>query len=231
MPGPPVVERLDLIEVAQRCSDETERFFSQREHDPRFCFELFRRAIRERVQRAWDLVYLQYRPLVLGWVTRHPAFATCGEECGYFANRAFERMWSAVTPERFDNFPNLRSLLSYLQMCVSSVIVDHARAAKVETLDLEAQRLRPDPSTSPIGTQTEALSRIERQEFWDAIDVRLQSDKERRVVEESFKNGLKPREVFERHQDTFNDVTEIYRIKENVLARLRRDTGLAEAVQ
>jgi DNA-directed RNA polymerase specialized sigma24 family protein len=230
VPAPAALERLDLQDVAQRCSEETELFFERRDHDPRYCFELFRRAIRARIERAWDLVYLQYRPLVLGWVTRHPAFEPCGEESGYLANRAFERMWRALTPERFERFPNLKSLLRYLQMCVASVIVDHARARKLETLELDARRLQPDPASSPNLTQSQALSRIEREEFWGEIDARLRSEKERRVVQESFVLGLKPRQVYERHPGTFANVNEIYRIKENVLARLRRDQELAKVM-
>ena len=222
---------MDLLEVARRCSDETERYFAQRNHDPRFCFELFRRAIRERVERAWDLIYLQYRPLVLGWVRRHPAFAASGEDSGYFANCAFERMWTAIPPERFERFPNLKSLLRYLQMCVSSVIIDHARASRLETLELEAQRLEADAARSAAWAQTEALARIEREELWSQIGRRLLSNKEHIVVQDSFVLGFKPRQVFSRHRDIFADVTEIYRIKENVLARLRRDRELARAVE
>jgi hypothetical protein len=227
VPAQPIPERLDLLEVAQRCSDETERFFQRRDHDPRYCFELFRRAIRERVGRAWDLIYLQYRPLVLGWVVRHPAFVACEEESGYFANRAFERMWGALRPERFDRFPNLKSLLTYLQMCVHSVIVDHARTMQQETLQLEP-RLHANPAASRAGAQHEALARIARQHFWEEINARLLSDKERCVVQDSFVFGLKPREVYERNRGTFSNVTEIYRIKENVLGRLRRDPELTK---
>jgi hypothetical protein len=56
----------------------------------------------------------------------------------------------------------------------------------------------------------------------------LHDEKERRVVYGSFVLALKPRELYAQFQDTFRDVNEVYRVKENVLARLRRDAELAE---
>ena len=73
---------LALASVAQRCARETELFFQRRRYNPRYCFELFRRAIVERSQGAWELAYAQYRPLVAGWVERHPAFPASGEHLG-----------------------------------------------------------------------------------------------------------------------------------------------------
>jgi hypothetical protein len=42
----------------------------------------------------------------------------------------------------------------------------------------------------------------------------------------SFALGLKPREIYARSGGLFDDVKEVYRVKENVLARLRRDPEL-----
>jgi hypothetical protein len=64
------------------------------------------------------------------------------------------------------------------------------------------------------------------QEFWEEVDARLRDEKERRVVYGSFVLALKPRELCAQFPETFCDVNQVYRIKENVLARLRRDTEL-----
>jgi hypothetical protein len=37
---------------------------------------------------------------------------------------------------------------------------------------------------------------------------------------------MKPSEIYREYPQTFRDVKEIYRIKENILARLRRDKEL-----
>lgn len=225
---PATLERTDLVTVAQRCAEETERFFSRLGHDPRYCFELFRRAMADRLERAWEYLYLQYRPLVIGWVKRNPCYPATGEEAAYFANRAFERMWGAIPAERFGRFADLKSLLRYLQMCVHSVVVDHARRQEQEALEADADRLvRAGAAVSPSARQ-QALDRLKREDFWREIQSRLNSDQERLVVRGCFIEGLTPRALYERHRGTFASVTEIYRTKENVLARLRRDEGLRD---
>jgi DNA-directed RNA polymerase specialized sigma24 family protein len=219
------LQTLTLAGIAHRCAQETDRFFQRLAHDPRYCFELFRRAIVGRDQRAWELVYRQYRPLVAGWVERHAAFPSSGEETQYFLNRAFEKMWSALQPERFGQFPNLKSLLRYLQMCVNSAVYDHVRRAEVPQVDLEPQALAADaPANDPLAEQI--LDQVQQEELWSAISARLQDDKERLVVYGSFVLGLKPRELCAQYEGRFRDVREVYRVKENVLARLQRDAAL-----
>lgn len=217
---------LTLAGIAQRCAQETELFFQRKSYDPRYCFELFRRAIKERNQRAWELVYAQYRSLVAGWVERNSAFPSSGEEAQYFINRAFEKMWVAVTPDRFNRFPDLKSLLRYLQMCVHSVVLDQVRLAEQAEVGAEADIASVEGEAGDATLEDQTLARLQGQELWDQIDQRLNSEKERRVVYGSFVLALKPREIYAEAEDSFDDVREIYRIKENVLARLRRDSEL-----
>jgi DNA-directed RNA polymerase specialized sigma24 family protein len=219
---------LALASIAHRCTRETEAFFQRRSHDPAYCYELFRRAIVDRCQPAWDVIYAQYRPLVAGWVERHPAYVVSGEEVQFFVNRAFEKMWAALDPAKFARFPNLKSLLRYLQMCVHSTIVDQSRKAEQAVASVQVESLSDRSSTDGTRRDDPALAGVYRQEFWEQIDARLNDEKERRVVYGSFVLGLKPRELHARYQDTFGDVRDVYRIKENVLARLRRDADLAE---
>lgn len=214
---------LTLAGIAHRCARETELFFQRLSHDPRYCFELFRRAIIERSHRAWEFVYAQYQPQVARWAERHSAFSSCGEEVSYVVNRAFEKMWLSLTPDKFSRFPDLKSLLRYLQVCVHSVIVDHVRVAE--------QAIAGVPVKHPGQTvEEQVLGRVQQQEFWGEIEARLRNEKERRVVYGSFILGLKPREIFMRYRETFRDVSEVYRVKENVLARLGRDTRLEKLV-
>jgi DNA-directed RNA polymerase specialized sigma24 family protein len=218
-------ELLSIGTVAQRCAQESDLFFRRQPHDPRYCVELLRRAILERSQHAWELIYAQYRPLVAGWVARHSAFPSSGEEIEYFVNCAYEKFWIALTPDKFSHFPDLKSLLRYLQMCVHSVIVDQARASAQPALSLHADSLAEDETTTtdaPAGM----LDLAQRQEFWRWLETRLHNEKERQVIYGSFFLALKPRELYAQFQIHFRDVAEVHRVKENVLARLRRDVEI-----
>jgi DNA-directed RNA polymerase specialized sigma24 family protein len=223
---------LSLSGIQHRCAEESERFFRRQNYDPRFCFELFRRAVLEHDQRAWEMIHHQYHPLVLNWVQRHSLLSAVDEEAAYFANRAFEKMWGVLSPQKFNQFPDLKSILRYLQMCVHSVIVDYARRGE-QTILLEDSEREPvvlhDPRQSSL--EEKVFTRRQATELWQWINEHLKDDKERAVIYGSFVLDLKPAEMLETYTHLFRDVREIYTTKENVLARLRRDSSLKELVE
>jgi len=215
---------LTLSGLAHRCSEETDRFFRREPYDPRYCYELLRRAILQRDPRAWELVYAQYKSLVTGWAARHPAYREGEEEIQYFVNRAFEKLWNSIPPEKFYRFPDLKALLRYLQMCTHSAVVDHsrlaqraARLAAEEPLDSEAA------AVSEIASNSDDLDAVQRLEWWQKLMAHLHDEREQLVVHGTYVLDLKPRELCRRYRSVFSSVREVYRVKQNVLARLRRD--------
>jgi len=75
-------------------------------------YELFRRAIVERDEQAWIDSAARYRPLLAAWASRCSASAALTESYDDLADQAFARAWSALSPERFANFPTLAALLA-----------------------------------------------------------------------------------------------------------------------
>lgn len=216
---------LPLSRLASRCAQETERFFRREDHDPEPCYELFRRALQARDDAAYAALYHQYQPMVRRWVQQHPAFSG-DEEADLFVNSAFEKLWQAVTPEKFHRFPNLKSLLAYLKLCVHSVLIDHVRSRQLAIADQEPQHvllsdLRPE--ADPLRM---AIAQVERGDLWRLIRSKLQDERERTVIYGCFVLSLKPRELYAQRPDLFGDVQEVYRTKQNVLERLRRDKDL-----
>ena len=221
-PGAPFA-RLPLPRVAERCCEESVRFVQRLAHDPRFCFELFRRAIVERDQRAWEALYIQYTqhtPVVRHWVENHPLFPASGEDAEYFINRAFERMWAALTAAKFSRFSDLPPLLRYLKMCAHSAVADHVRGKLSST-----QELTENCGSSAPGRPFEQLC---SSELWQMLDPRLRDDRERTAVYCRFVAGMKPNEICTDHAALFVDVREVYAVLQNVLKRLRRDRDLQD---
>ena len=206
--------------LVQQCRRESQRFFQHQPNDPTFCYELFRRAMIGRDQAAWSAIYDQYTPLALGWVERHASFAGCEEESLYFVNRAFEKMWSALSPEKFSRFPDLKSLLRYLQLCIHSVIIDYARTAQQVEL--------AEPTGSWQGLESDVLAEMARGELWQRIGTHLTDKREKQLLYYRYALGLKPREICNRFADEFPEVGEIYVMNQNILARLRRDDALRQ---
>jgi hypothetical protein len=191
---------------------------------PWYAHELLRRAVRQRDEEAWEAVVRQFYGLVLTWVTQHPLASRSREDADYWVYRAFERFWMAVRPERFDQFRDLASLLKYLKMCAHSLLVDEARqqmAAPVGRLDetIESQLEEPDAAALVTG-------RLASEELWDIVLEEVADEAERLVVHLSFVQALKPRQVHQRHADCFPSVADVYRVKRNVLDRLRRNQRL-----
>lgn len=213
-----------LTEVARVCREETEHFFRRVTHDTRFCYELFRRSLERREADAFELLVRNYSSLVDHWVRRHPGFEDSGEDASYFVNSAFGKLWTAIPPARFASFANLKALLRYLQLCVHSCIIDHLRMTH-QAMSLNGT---DDDSPPPYEPETlvSPLSDAERMEFWRAVDGRLQSEKERVVLHACFGLAMKPAEIPLAFPGTFTTVQEVYRTKQNVLERLRRDNTL-----
>ena len=67
------------------------------------------------------------------------------------------------------------------------------------------------------------MERSTQQEVWEKVTQRLHNEKERTVLRGLFVYDLKPRELYNQFPAMFKDVDEIYTIKQNIVARLRRD--------
>ena len=81
-------QHMAVADLAHRCAEETQHYLQQQSHDPRYCFELFRRAVEDRDQVAWEIICVQYEPLVAGWVTKHRGFEATGEEVQYLDRKS-----------------------------------------------------------------------------------------------------------------------------------------------
>ena len=217
-------EHMLIATLIRRCVIESERFYRGQAHDTSFAYELFRRALVERDEVAWEHIYNHYSTLVESWVRRSGAFAGSGESSEYFVGLAFTRFWRAIGPERFPDFPTLASLLHYLQLCAGCVVIDSVRAQSwSEMLPEEAIPLERASLLSP---DEEAMDRVNRHEFWSYIDSQLNDEAERVVVFDFFVLGMKPGDIYDRRQDLFASIKDVYNVKRNVLGRLSRNSEL-----
>jgi DNA-directed RNA polymerase specialized sigma24 family protein len=218
--------QMDLLALVRRCAAESERFYRGQQHDTCFSYELFRRALVERDEAAWEQLYHHYSGLVEGWIRRSGAFTSSGESSEYFVVGAFTKFWRALTPERFPSFPTLASLLQYLQLCATSVVIDSVRAQSwSEMLPEETIGSSHGPQSSP---DEEAVQRVDREEFWRFINEQLNGEVERVVVYCSFVLGLTPRAIYAKRSELFSSVNDVYNVKRNVLGRLSRNQQLRQ---
>lgn len=220
--------QLDLDDLSKRCHLESVRYFQGKPHEPGYCFELFRRAFVARNAVAWEYLYVVYQSLVSGWIKNNPSFPEIGEEVQYFVNRAYEKMWSSISAEKFARFPNLASLLRYLKMCAVSVVIDHQRArARLQLADL----VEPLPSQAQLADfnlENHTFDQMQSEALLQQINATLNNKEEHCVMYGCFVLGLKPREIQAQFPGVFIDINHLYRVKENLLTRLRRNQELIE---
>jgi DNA-directed RNA polymerase specialized sigma24 family protein len=212
-----------VADLERACRDEAANFLRREASSDAYGYELFRRAIGGQDDAAWAAIMTRYRGIVLTWVRRHPAYRAMSAADDDWVSRAFERFWRAIGPDRLPLFPGLSDLLTYLKMCVHSVILDEVRArqaAKAEPLDEMVESDRPG---SP-GVEGEIVGALSGQELWAAILGEMHDQSERTIACLSLALGIKPNEIHARHPELFATVDEVYRVKRNLIERLRRSS-------
>jgi DNA-directed RNA polymerase specialized sigma24 family protein len=212
-----------VAQLAQRCAEEMARYRRRERHDPRRCYELFRRALVQRNEEAWTAIYDQYRQLVNHWLGHVPGDPEA------LVNQVFIRFWSALPPDRFTDFPSLDALLAYLKRCAQGVAIDARRQEERkrarETALLPMQQAAVSSGPSPSAEQV--LDELASEQLYEYVTQRLNGAQESLVFRASFEWGLQPAQIADRWADVFTCVREVSRVKERILRRLRRDKRLA----
>ncbi len=217
---------LSVPELAQRCTEETGKFLKQLKSDDRYCLELFRRAIAMRDEQAWSSVYQQYAPLVLTWVMQHQSVVTLiGQDSApSLVNAAFAKFFQALSPAKLSHFETLAAILKYLKMCAHSVVADEVRAYQARQYEDTLELIKQEPASEDPAE--DVIANLAVQTLWEVIQDELRSDDERLLVYLAYVQGMKPGEISRIHQHYFPAVDDVYRIKRNVLERLRRNRRL-----
>ncbi len=209
-------------QLAQRCAAEQQLFRQRTPSDERYCLELFLRAIRQRDERAWDLIYQQFSGTVLGWLRRHPCANRLQDldAPDTYITAAFQKLWQAtvVPGPTTPKFTTLASILAYLRSCLNSVVLDEIRR-----IDAHPPEVPIDPVIPLPAKDTSTLS---AQELWALIERALPDRRERRLVYLLFVQELKPAALVQEAPQDFPNAKEVYRLTRNVLDRLRRNPAL-----
>lgn len=211
-------------ELARLCREETAKYLRREPSRDEFCLELLRRAIVGGDQDAWAAIVAQYRGVVLSWLRKGYGSAMQAEDDDHWVNRTFERFWQAVGADRFGSFPALANLLQYLKQCAITALLDDARQAARHRIDeREAERVAAIVDPEPL-----ALGALAHRDLWSLVVAEAQDEAERLVAHDSFVLDLKPGEIHERHPRHFASAAEVYRVKRNLLDRLRRNPAIRD---
>lgn len=215
---------MDLSDLNDACQRESQRFFRDEPSDDRFCYEIFRRALAARNEDAWASIVQNYQNLVRGWLRRNSLLEAADTPLEELVTLSYERFWFATMKLPFTRFPSLRSILQYLSLCCGSAVTDRARRARREryVTDIESQyHLSSDsrPEQTVIADEARAA-------LWKEVERLVRDEAEQVVLNAYFKLGMPPRRIALEYPAQFHEVQEVYRVKRNLLNRLRNDAAL-----
>jgi DNA-directed RNA polymerase specialized sigma24 family protein len=223
-----------LVELIADCREETGRYLRREPARQEPCWEIIRRAVCERDERAWQAFYEQYHGLVRAWVRQRAATVRPAEDDEFLTARAFDRFWTHVGPELIGRFAGLPQLLAYLKLCAFSAVLDETSAVKWDRLAPSPDGDRAPTAVTATGAEASALDALAVEQLRRAVLAEAHTEAERIVARLCFFLGLKPGEVQARHPAVFPSVKDVYRTVRNLKERLQRNPEilrcLAEAV-
>jgi len=207
--------------LAQQCDEETRKFSRHQLNDPRYCFELLRRALAEELNEAFTWVYRIYEKQVLKWVYQHYRFEQTGENADYFANLALSQFYFALRGPKFNRFPNLAKVLTYLKVCVHTAIMQYLR-------DQQPGEALPLDEAAHVSDRPTLDTQLRSAELWAQICRRLPDETDQQLARYVFIQGLKPRQIVEYDSARWPEERQIsvalYRIRQV----LRRDDQIRQ---
>src|SRR5438876_2288305 len=118
---------LSAVPLAILCAEaraQETNFVRGEPSDDAAAVELFRRAIADGDEDAWEAVVALYRGLLIAQSARQVVRSLVVEDAGFCVDRAFQRFWRATRARGIHEFQDLASILKYLKMCLASVLLD-----------------------------------------------------------------------------------------------------------
>ncbi len=208
-------DEMSLQALAHHSLQEMHKFLRKEPSDERYCLELLRRALVEQDEAAWTIVYSHWQETVRLWFRANAncAAALRHDEEQSYIDDTFKRFWLSAKAQHLE-LTSLAGVLRYVRRCLNSVLIDTLRAyARKHMHSL------PEPDSADELLVEESYH---ENEWWGVIESMLKDERERRAIYLLYQCGLTPKEIVRRCPGEFTDEQELYRLRRNGVARLKR---------
>ncbi|HSH04089.1 MAG TPA: hypothetical protein VLL52_16360 [Anaerolineae bacterium] len=222
---------MEVVELVRGCWQESSQQAENRHKGGGgACFELWRRALEEGDEAAWEGVQAQYQRLVYDWLHREFREGEVGEEViKDLAQESWLKFWRILSDKQRhplrNKFKHVGAVLKYLQRCVATICLDwrrvkqRQRALQAE-LGKEVERVG---TVSTAGGPEQLMLKEERHAHLRSwLGENVTDPAEVAVLQIVFEQGLAPRKVYETYPELFAEAGEVRRVKERLLKRIRR---------
>jgi len=216
------IRLLNNEKLTHLCGENNDRFRKNRKRsDGRYCYELIQRAIVGMDNDAWEYVYTLYYPRMIAKIR-----GKIGDETAVTADDlvqdAFIKFQRYVTPDKWAKFPNLATVLSYLDMCAQTTIIDYHRSRG-------SQKRLHDSIISAQSTAKTSHIQLENrlaEHLWTLIYHQCKHPNDKLLAELSWAMGLPPRKIAKRFPDKFKNTKAVSDQKRILWQRLQRDSDI-----
>ena len=224
------LKQLKLIGLIEQCQAQTDLYSRHEAHDTQYCLEIWRRAIMEHDEAAWEATISQYGGFVRRWIAQRLAHAPALRyEEDALVNGVFINFFRFVKPEKFTNFSSLGAVLQYLKLCCGTIVADAQRDYQARNLDtsLEIGELSPaERISSDFDLEEAVLAYSDRASFWTGVWQKLPEPTDRLLIYLRYILAMPPREITQLYPQHFENVNAVYRRNKNILWRLRHNSDL-----
>lgn len=216
----------DIQDIITDCQKESRKKLLR--DSPSSCFEIFRRAIDEANNSAWEAIQRQYRKLAISWIHKTSTYKLEHAVIEDLAQETFIRFWRTITKKKTpiqQRFKHISTILGYLKRCAVTTFLDwqrrNVREGRIQEM-LEAQakhhiQFNAEHFNTPTGESQEKLETIKS---W--VEAHIKDEKEQLVLQMSFEYGQKPTVIAANYPEIFAGAKEVRKIKERILKRARR---------
>ncbi len=214
------VHNMNIPALVEDAAREIQKYRHREPSNDQYSLELFNRALQQKDSLAWEAVQQCFTQMMYQWLYCHHL---CEVACRFeseenYIAQGFARFWQATADNQHITFPTLGAALKYLRVSLHAVIIDTLRTyARSSVVALPA-----DDEPGTLSCEDE----YETDELWQIIHHFLPDERQYRVAYLLYHCGLKPREIVQFCGQEFDDVQEIYRLRRNIIDRLRRNADL-----
>jgi hypothetical protein len=210
-------DQMSLATLEKRCQQEMTNYRKSQEYDDRYCLEIFNRALKKQDNQASELLVRSLRGMAIGWLRSHQRYETAMryESEDNYVIEAFARLWNA-RHDKSTNFETLGAALFYLKRSLLTAVQDTLRFYEKQVVQLA------EPGT---GSPDEPVAHEEDdgRELWEVLQSFLPTKREKELAYLLYHCNLKPREIMQHRPGLFKDVSEVYRLRRNIIDRFERN--------
>lgn len=213
-----------LQQLADECQQQNQAFKRAGRSDTAACLQLFRHALEDKMEAAWNFIYACYSGYLTTIVRRYRQPGWCDEDAEDLVQQTLLKFSQSASYK-----PHLPMIISYLKQCAQSVVIDCHRRTRLRPLSLdefEEEGVYIAPTEEDITDGVHDI--IEQDQMWGIIMELTNSNIEKIVVFYSLHQGLKPRYIAKIFPDLFDSPAQVSRIRDNFMKRLKKQKNILE---